>query len=63
MGTLYLSRDFSLFSCPFFFRDSSNESGATDAVSLSMSMSEIEDPEIKGKKKRGRPGKQQLVCV
>lgn len=46
-----------------FFRDSSNESGATDAVSLSMSMSEIEDPEIKGKKKRGRPGKQQLVCI
>lgn len=55
--------DFSLFSCLFFFRDSSNESGATDAVSLSMSMSEIEDPEIKGKKKRGRPGKQQLVCI
>ncbi|KAG7263544.1 hypothetical protein CRUP_018487, partial [Coryphaenoides rupestris] len=24
-----------------------------------MSMSEIEDPEVKGKKKRGRPGKQQ----
>ncbi|TNM95752.1 cohesin subunit SA-1a [Takifugu rubripes] len=42
-------------------QDSSNESGATDAVSLSMSMSEIEDPEIKGKKKRGRPGKQQLT--
>uniref|UniRef100_A0A8D3E201 Cohesin subunit SA n=1 Tax=Scophthalmus maximus TaxID=52904 RepID=A0A8D3E201_SCOMX len=40
------------------FRDSSNESGATDAVGLSMSMSEIEDPEVKGKKKRGRPGKQ-----
>uniref|UniRef100_A0A8C6V614 Cohesin subunit SA n=1 Tax=Neogobius melanostomus TaxID=47308 RepID=A0A8C6V614_9GOBI len=39
-------------------RDSSNESGATDAVSLSMSMSEIEDPEAKGRKKRGRPGKQ-----
>uniref|UniRef100_A0A3B4BAZ0 Cohesin subunit SA n=1 Tax=Periophthalmus magnuspinnatus TaxID=409849 RepID=A0A3B4BAZ0_9GOBI len=29
-----------------------------DAVSLSMSMSEIEDPEVKGRKKRGRPGKQ-----
>uniref|UniRef100_A0A3Q1EVP5 Cohesin subunit SA n=1 Tax=Acanthochromis polyacanthus TaxID=80966 RepID=A0A3Q1EVP5_9TELE len=40
------------------FRDSSNESGATDAVGLSMSMSEMEDPEVKGKKKRGRPGKQ-----
>ncbi|KAM4624764.1 cohesin subunit SA-1a [Polymixia lowei] len=40
-------------------QDSSNESGAADAVSLSMSMSEIEDPEAKGKKKRGRPGKQQ----
>ncbi|KAM6960917.1 cohesin subunit SA-1a isoform 1-T1 [Aplochiton taeniatus] len=39
-------------------QDSSNESGAQDAVSLSMSMSEIEDPaEAKGKKKRGRPGK------
>lgn len=44
-------------------RDSSNESGATDAVGLSMSMSEIEDPEIRGKKKRGRPGKQPLVGV
>lgn len=44
-------------------RDSSNESGATDAVGLSMSMSEIEDPEIRGKKKRGRPGKQPPVCV
>jgi hypothetical protein len=42
-------------------RDSSNESAAPDAVSLSMSMSEIEDPEVKGKKKRGRPGKQQQV--
>uniref|UniRef100_A0A671WNG5 Cohesin subunit SA n=1 Tax=Sparus aurata TaxID=8175 RepID=A0A671WNG5_SPAAU len=30
----------------------------TDAVGLSMSMSEMEDPEVKGKKKRGRPGKQ-----
>uniref|UniRef100_A0AAQ6AQN0 Cohesin subunit SA n=2 Tax=Amphiprion TaxID=80969 RepID=A0AAQ6AQN0_AMPOC len=40
------------------FRDSSNESGATDAVGLSMSMGEMEDPEVKGKKKRGRPGKQ-----
>lgn len=39
-------------------QDSSNESGATDAVGLSMSMSEMEDPELKGKKKRGRPGKQ-----
>ncbi|KAI3367544.1 hypothetical protein L3Q82_026394 [Scortum barcoo] len=38
--------------------DSSNESGATDAVGLSMSMSEMEDVEVKGKKKRGRPGKQ-----
>uniref|UniRef100_A0A673CDE8 Cohesin subunit SA n=1 Tax=Sphaeramia orbicularis TaxID=375764 RepID=A0A673CDE8_9TELE len=42
----------------FALRDSSNESGATDAVGLSMSMSEMEDPEAKGKKKRGRPGKQ-----
>ncbi|XP_053191042.1 cohesin subunit SA-1a [Scomber japonicus] len=39
-------------------QDSSNESGATDAVGLSMSIGEIEDPEVKGKKKRGRPGKQ-----
>ncbi|XP_071390706.1 cohesin subunit SA-1a isoform X2 [Centroberyx affinis] len=39
-------------------QDSSNESGATDAVGLSMAMSEMEDPEVKGKKKRGRPGKQ-----
>ncbi|XP_041809144.1 cohesin subunit SA-1a [Chelmon rostratus] len=39
-------------------QDSSNESGATDAVGLSMSMSEMDDPELKGKKKRGRPGKQ-----
>ncbi|KAJ4939815.1 hypothetical protein JOQ06_029251 [Pogonophryne albipinna] len=38
-------------------QDSSNESGATDAVGLSMSISEIEEPEVKGKKKRGRPGK------
>lgn len=44
-------------------RDSSNESGATDAVGLSLSMSEIEDPEVKGKKKRGRPGKQPPVRV
>uniref|UniRef100_A0A3B3VET1 Cohesin subunit SA n=1 Tax=Poecilia latipinna TaxID=48699 RepID=A0A3B3VET1_9TELE len=29
-----------------------------DTVSLSMNMTEMEDPEIKGKKKRGRPGKQ-----
>uniref|UniRef100_A0A3P9P692 Cohesin subunit SA n=1 Tax=Poecilia reticulata TaxID=8081 RepID=A0A3P9P692_POERE len=42
----------------FSLRDSSNESGATDTVSLSMNMTEMEDPEIKGKKKRGRPGKQ-----
>ncbi|XP_034050749.1 cohesin subunit SA-1a [Thalassophryne amazonica] len=39
-------------------QDSSNESGATEAVGLSMSISEMEDPEAKGKKKRGRPGKQ-----
>ncbi|XP_047202004.1 cohesin subunit SA-1a [Girardinichthys multiradiatus] len=39
-------------------QDSSNESGATDTVSLSMNMTEMEDPEMKGKKKRGRPGKQ-----
>ncbi|XP_061780442.1 cohesin subunit SA-1a [Nerophis lumbriciformis] len=39
-------------------QDSSNESGATEAVSLSMSMADMEDPEVKGKKKRGRPGKQ-----
>uniref|UniRef100_A0A8C5NBH1 Cohesin subunit SA n=1 Tax=Gouania willdenowi TaxID=441366 RepID=A0A8C5NBH1_GOUWI len=39
-------------------QDSSNESGATDAVGLSLSMAEIDDPEVKGKKKRGRPGKQ-----
>ncbi|XP_061750131.1 cohesin subunit SA-1a [Nerophis ophidion] len=39
-------------------QDSSNESGATEAVSLSMSMGDMEDPEVKGKKKRGRPGKQ-----
>ncbi|XP_018519113.1 cohesin subunit SA-1a [Lates calcarifer] len=39
-------------------QDSSNESGATDTVGLSMNMSEMEDPEAKGKKKRGRPGKQ-----
>ncbi|KAM6912943.1 cohesin subunit SA-1a [Xenentodon cancila] len=39
-------------------QDSSNESGATDAVGLSMNISEMEDPEVKGKKKRGRPGKQ-----
>uniref|UniRef100_A0A3P8UYB4 Cohesin subunit SA-1-like n=1 Tax=Cynoglossus semilaevis TaxID=244447 RepID=A0A3P8UYB4_CYNSE len=39
-------------------QDSSNESGATDTVGLSMNMSEMDDPEVKGKKKRGRPGKQ-----
>ncbi|CAM9222717.1 unnamed protein product, partial [Lampetra planeri] len=37
--------------------DSSNESGATDTVGLSMSMGEMEDPEVRGRKKRGRPGK------
>uniref|UniRef100_A0A3Q3WT25 Cohesin subunit SA n=1 Tax=Mola mola TaxID=94237 RepID=A0A3Q3WT25_MOLML len=42
-------------------RDSSNESGATDAVGLSMSMSDMEDPEMRGKKKRGRPGKQPMT--
>lgn len=42
-------------------RDSSNESGATDTVGLSMNMSEMDDPEVKGKKKRGRPGKQAQV--
>uniref|UniRef100_A0A3B4FFU4 Cohesin subunit SA n=1 Tax=Pundamilia nyererei TaxID=303518 RepID=A0A3B4FFU4_9CICH len=31
---------------------------ATDTVGISMSISEMEDPEMKGKKKRGRPGKQ-----
>lgn len=46
-----------------FLRDTSNESGATDAVALSMSIGEIEDPEVKGKKKRGRPGKQAPVRV
>uniref|UniRef100_A0A3B5M406 Uncharacterized protein n=1 Tax=Xiphophorus couchianus TaxID=32473 RepID=A0A3B5M406_9TELE len=30
----------------------------TDTVSLSINMPEMEDPEMKGKKKRGRPGKQ-----
>ncbi|XP_068607621.1 cohesin subunit SA-1 [Brachionichthys hirsutus] len=39
-------------------QDSSNESGATDTVGLTMNMSEIDDTEVKGKKKRGRPGKQ-----
>ncbi|XP_030574534.1 cohesin subunit SA-1a isoform X1 [Archocentrus centrarchus] len=39
-------------------QDSSNESGATDTVGISMSISEMEDPDMKGKKKRGRPGKQ-----
>ncbi|KAL1022220.1 hypothetical protein UPYG_G00023860 [Umbra pygmaea] len=39
-------------------QDSSNESGVPDAVSLGMSVSELEDPtDPKGKKKRGRPGK------
>lgn len=48
---------------PVSLRDSSNESGATDAVGLSMNMSEMDDTEMRGKKKRGRPGKQALVCV
>lgn len=47
----------------FSLRDSSNESGATDTVSLSINMPEMEDPEMKGKKKRGRPGKQTQVEV
>ncbi|XP_029600533.1 cohesin subunit SA-1 [Salmo trutta] len=39
-------------------QDSSNESGAADTVSLSVSVSELEDPtDTKGKKKRGRPGR------
>lgn len=39
-------------------RDSSIESGAADTVSLSVSVSELEDPtDTKGKKKRGRPGR------
>ncbi|KAM4541945.1 cohesin subunit SA-1a isoform 1-T1 [Odontesthes bonariensis] len=42
-------------------QDSSNESGATDAVGLSMNITEMEDPEVKGKKKRGRPGKQPVT--
>uniref|UniRef100_A0A672JNJ2 Cohesin subunit SA n=1 Tax=Salarias fasciatus TaxID=181472 RepID=A0A672JNJ2_SALFA len=43
-------------------QDSSNESGATDGVGLSMNMSEMsEESEVKGKKKRGRPGKQPLT--
>ncbi|KAG9340054.1 hypothetical protein JZ751_021971 [Albula glossodonta] len=38
--------------------DSSNESGQAETVSLSMSVSELEDTaEVKGKKKRGRPGR------
>ncbi|XP_068195157.1 cohesin subunit SA-1 isoform X1 [Antennarius striatus] len=39
-------------------QDSSNESGATDTVGLTMNMSEMDDTEVKGRKKRGRPGKQ-----
>ncbi|CAN9502468.1 unnamed protein product [Ophioblennius macclurei] len=42
-------------------QDSSNESGATDGVGLSMNMNEMEESEVKGKKKRGRPGKQPLT--
>nr|XP_046175421.1 cohesin subunit SA-1 isoform X1 [Oncorhynchus gorbuscha]XP_046175422.1 cohesin subunit SA-1 isoform X1 [Oncorhynchus gorbuscha] len=39
-------------------QDSSNESGAADTVSVSVSVSELEDPtDTKGKKKRGRPGR------
>ena len=38
-------------------RDSSNESGQAETVSLSMSVSELDEPEVKGKKKRGRPGR------
>uniref|UniRef100_A0A673XC68 Cohesin subunit SA n=1 Tax=Salmo trutta TaxID=8032 RepID=A0A673XC68_SALTR len=39
-------------------QDSSIESGAADTVSLSVSVSELEDPtDTKGKKKRGRPGR------
>ncbi|XP_063075229.1 cohesin subunit SA-1a isoform X2 [Engraulis encrasicolus] len=38
-------------------QDSSNESGQAETVSLSMSVSELEEPEVKGKKKRGRPGR------
>ncbi|XP_010884526.3 cohesin subunit SA-1a [Esox lucius] len=39
-------------------QDSSNEGGVADTMSLSMSVSELEDPmDPKGKKKRGRPGK------
>uniref|UniRef100_A0A4W5QTH6 STAG1 cohesin complex component n=1 Tax=Hucho hucho TaxID=62062 RepID=A0A4W5QTH6_9TELE len=39
-------------------QDSSNESGAADTVSLSVSVSELEDPtDTKCKKKRGRPGR------
>ncbi|CAG5866656.1 cohesin subunit SA-1a [Menidia menidia] len=41
-------------------QDSSNESGAADAVGLSMNMTEMEEQEVKGKKKRGRPGKQPM---
>ncbi|XP_062381485.1 cohesin subunit SA-1a [Sardina pilchardus] len=38
-------------------QDSSNESGQAETVSLSMSVSEVDDTEVKGKKKRGRPGR------
>ncbi|XP_011488479.1 cohesin subunit SA-1 isoform X1 [Oryzias latipes] len=42
-------------------QDSSNESGAADGVGLSLNMSEMDEPEMKGKKKRGRPGKQPVT--
>ncbi|XP_036409818.1 cohesin subunit SA-1a [Megalops cyprinoides] len=39
-------------------QDPSNESGGAETVSLSVSVSELEDSgELKGKKKRGRPGR------
>ncbi|RXM29835.1 Cohesin subunit SA-1 [Acipenser ruthenus] len=40
------------------FRDSTNESGQAEAVAVSVSVSELEDTsEVKGKRKRGRPGR------
>uniref|UniRef100_A0A6Q2WTA5 Cohesin subunit SA n=1 Tax=Esox lucius TaxID=8010 RepID=A0A6Q2WTA5_ESOLU len=40
------------------------EGGVADTMSLSMSVSELEDPmDPKGKKKRGRPGKPPVRCV
>ncbi|XP_028650535.1 cohesin subunit SA-1a [Erpetoichthys calabaricus] len=39
-------------------QDSTNESGQVETVSLSVTMSEMEDTgEVKGKRKRGRPGR------